>query len=508
MKMKNLKYLIIVSLILVSTTACEKFLNVTPIDALSGNNFWKTQKDVEGYMNGIYLKLTNKIGRSILLPSLELRGNFVKIEQALDGSGNGPVGNLINNNLRPLISGTSTYEKRLQQNMNWKGWYDVIAASNILYYEVGNLSDKVLSSTLRKQYQAEAVFTRNLSYLFLTKMFGDAIYYTEAYHSEAEPRTDRLEVLKQCIADMNGAKNDLPIKYSDVALNGIRPTRASAIALLMHLNMWAATWDEADKTQYYNTVVALDEELASYSADYYLLPITTENTKRIFKGRSPENLFGLLQDFNYGEAFEPFGNYSFFFSHYPYRGASTKTQSHMSYEKKYIDELFPPAITDSRRSVWFENIDMANGSFQFKKFINTYSTGSGSSVAMFSDDGAIIFRLSDALLLAAEAYAELNLEDKAKENLNLIRQAAGASIINATGQSLKDEIYWERCRELIGEGHFYFDLVRTKRVLDAKYTKNAMSVGNFNSGAWTWPLIISSEERSANPNLTENPYWN
>ena len=57
MKMKNIKYLMLIMALLFITPGCKKFLNVTPIEALSGNNFWKTKADVEGFTNGIYLSL-------------------------------------------------------------------------------------------------------------------------------------------------------------------------------------------------------------------------------------------------------------------------------------------------------------------------------------------------------------------------------------------------------------------------------------------------------------------
>ena len=507
MKMKSLKYLLPIATLMLSLSSCEKFLNVTPIDALSGNNFWKTKADVEGYANGIYLKLRNKIGQEMLFPTIDIRGNFVRIVTNLDNNGNGPINNLINHNLSPVVNGTTTYDNRLKAVMNWKGWYDIIAASNILYAEVENVPTNQISDAERKRFKAEATFTRNLSYLYICKLFGDAIYYTDAYHSEALARTPQLEVLRRCIVDMLSVKDNLPIKYDDSSLAGIHPTRASAIALLMHLNMWAAAWENGDKTPYYRAVMELSDELANYK-DYYLLPVSTENTKRIFKGRSPENLFSILQEYNYGETFQSFANDSFFFSHYPYRGNSTKTTSHMTYDKEYIDKLFPVAVPDLRRITWFERIDANSGDFQFKKYMNTYSTGTGSAITMNSDDCAAIFRLSDALLLAAEAAAELNDETKSKDYLNSIRSNAGAPLFIGGGQDLKDEIFRERCRELIGEGQFYFDLVRTKRITNSDFAGTAMSVGNFNSGAWTFPLIISSEERTANPNLNGNPFWN
>jgi len=116
--------------------------------------------------------------------------------------------------------------------------------------------------------------------------------------------------------------------------------------------------------------------------------------------------------------------------------------------------------------------------------------------------------LSDAILLVAEAHAELGQETEAKAFLNQIRLNAGASEITTGGETLKDDIFKERCRELIGEGQYYFDLVRTKRVVNSEFANSPMSVGNFNNGAWTWPLIITAEERNANPGLIGNNFWN
>jgi len=503
--MKKLKYLCVLAALLCSTSSCEKFLNVVPIDALSGNNFWQTQDDAESFANGIYVRLRSKFGNSILIPATEMRGNYVAVKNDLDASGTGPMNNLISNNMRALLSGGGTYADRLREVMNWKGWYDVIQASNILHYEVDNIPANQLSATEKSRYKAEAVFTRNLSYLYLCRLYGDAIYYTEAYSQKSLPRTAQVDVMKNCIADMTAYKNDLPVRVTQSSYTGIRPTRASAVALLMHLNMWAAAWDTNDKKPYYTAVLELAEELASYT-DYKVLNKSVENTKLIFKGRSAENLFGILQNFNYGETFSPWSNYSWFFSRYPYRGSMQKVNSHFAYEKEYMEKLY--ATADSRRTLWFDNYNADNATFQFKKFINTYSTGSGSNVTMFSDDSAIIFRMSDMILLAAEAAAELDDDELAKSYVNQIRDAAGAPSFTSQGNELKNDIYRERCRELIGEGHYYFDLVRTKRIVNSDFTKRVMTVGNFNAGAWTWPLTISSTEQLANPNLIGNTYWN
>lgn len=52
--MKKIIYILSVLLLLSVNFSCKKFLNVEPLSKLSGNNFWKNEKDVEGYDLGLY----------------------------------------------------------------------------------------------------------------------------------------------------------------------------------------------------------------------------------------------------------------------------------------------------------------------------------------------------------------------------------------------------------------------------------------------------------------------
>jgi hypothetical protein len=76
-------------------------------------------------------------------------------------------------------------------------------------------------------------------------------------------------------------------------------------------------------------------------------------------------------------------------------------------------------------------------------------------------------RYSDVLLMAAEAYNRGGIDDaKAQDYLNQIRRRAFQDTnhdITASGSNLTEFIYRERRLELLGEGHRFFDLVRTGR---------------------------------------------
>ena len=73
-------------------------------------------------------------------------------------------------------------------------------------------------------------------------------------------------------------------------------------------------------------------------------------------------------------------------------------------------------------------------------------------------------RLPHVLLIAAEAYSELNDDGNALTYLNKVYAArTGISLSGLSGQALKTEIFNERRRELALEGHELFDYLRKKR---------------------------------------------
>jgi len=80
-------------------------------------------------------------------------------------------------------------------------------------------------------------------------------------------------------------------------------------------------------------------------------------------------------------------------------------------------------------------------------------------------------RYADVLLMAAEANNRGGIDDaKARTYLNLVRRRAFGDTnhdISVSGQALTDFILAERNFELVGEGHRFFDLVRTGKAAQA-----------------------------------------
>jgi hypothetical protein len=117
------------------------------------------------------------------------------------------------------------------------------------------------------------------------------------------------------------------------------------------------------------------------------------------------------------------------------------------------------------------------------------------------------FRTGEMYLIRAEAYARKGgaNEVSALTDLNTLRAARIAGFIpgTETGAGLINAIALERRKELISEGHRWFDLKRTTKMI----TRSSCSVFctlDPTNRAWTWPLPIA--EINANPNiLPQNP---
>jgi tetratricopeptide (TPR) repeat protein len=78
-------------------------------------------------------------------------------------------------------------------------------------------------------------------------------------------------------------------------------------------------------------------------------------------------------------------------------------------------------------------------------------------------------RYADVLLMAAEAFSRSGNDAKAVDYLNQVRRRAFGDTnhdVTVTGLALTDAIWAERRLELMGEGHRFFDLVRTGKAAE------------------------------------------
>lgn len=502
-----MKKVIIYTLVIAASfclPACKKFLNVQPLDKLTGNNFFQSKEDVVANIYDLSRIAFGKMNETHYVGAVgEYRSGEVLHESQADlAPAREFVEYLGRNDILGLIRGGQPWDfYNFGRITDWNGYYQVIQGANIL---ISKLDEGIpgISDSEKGQFKAEAAFIRSLCYFTMVRLYGDVVYYTDAFHSTALPRENFVSVLNKCIADLNTYKSQIPFTYADPALKGVRANRGSIIALMMEMNMWNAGFDGANANKYNQATADLGKELVGSNA-YRLLPLS--EWASVIKGRSDESLFEFYQSINYGDAVLNVAPIADMFLHYPYkRPEYTHRVSFAYYRGEYMQKIFQDA-SDKRIATWFnEDIFTDNGKFMMLKFAkNSFITGEEDANP---DNTFMIFRYGGELLLYAEALANLGQDAEAITMVNKVRDRAQASKYSGGGgNELKDFIFFERSRELIGEGHHYFDLVRTKRILSSQWSYNVLTSDKFSRGAWTWP--ISSNALNNNPYMKLNDYW-
>ena len=130
------------------------------------------------------------------------------------------------------------------------------------------------------------------------------------------------------------------------------------------------------------------------------------------------------------------------------------------------------------------------------------------AAAMTNPDGVVnfkAFRTGEQYLIRAEAYARTAADALGSADLNALRSVRIIGYVPTAlaGTALINAIATERRKELVGEGHRFFDLKRTTRTV-SRVGCTSFCTLNSNNRAWTWP--IPQPEIDANASiLPQNP---
>ena len=121
-----------------------------------------------------------------------------------------------------------------------------------------------------------------------------------------------------------------------------------------------------------------------------------------------------------------------------------------------------------------------------------------------------VFRAGEMMLMRAEAKYRSNNEAGALSDLNDLRTNRSVANGLETGTALLDAILLMRRVELLGEGHRWFDLRRTTRIIVREECigsggQSRAAKCNIPSTDRGWIMPIPFNEIKVNPNLTQNP---
>ncbi len=124
-------------------------------------------------------------------------------------------------------------------------------------------------------------------------------------------------------------------------------------------------------------------------------------------------------------------------------------------------------IADNPGSSYQEDAGYEQTGYFNRKIMARKGDLNNGDAALTNPDNYRAIRYADVLLMAAEALNRGGISDaRAQGYLNEVRNRAMLGDVTTTGVNLTNDIYKERRVELVGEGHRFFDLVRTGKAAD------------------------------------------
>src|SRR5690606_39956144 len=125
----------LLTMLIITASACKDYLNVQPLDRLTGNNFYQTKEDVEANIANMYSTFFDKINESWVIGAIgEARtgeivaspgGNSYNERRVVEVLGRNQLLTAINN--APYAGFYNYY-----RITDWSGYYRVIQSANIL----------------------------------------------------------------------------------------------------------------------------------------------------------------------------------------------------------------------------------------------------------------------------------------------------------------------------------------------------------------------------------------
>ena len=459
--MKKLKYFIIATLLF--AFGCEDFLEEDATGALIFNEeFFGSDVEAEIVLNGLYDQFGDgdqgygrdmifiyEMGVDVLTTPVNRQGgtqNAALQNYTITPSSNGRTGGVFNR------------------------CYSIILTVNTLLANIDgnpNISEALIG---------EALFLRAVAYYHLTHAWGDVFYYRDALPLDQVAQlgqTDRNVIVDDMIEDLIRAGNVMPTESYFGTANEGRANAWAAKTLLMKLHLYRGNWTDAITVgediinNSPHGLAATYEEIWNSLGEVggnanneviWQTNYTNEGDQRNFftdnfvprirdEGGGSTDLATALDDANL--SFNGFGL------------AGPTINLTNSFE---LDDTRAPLMSTGSITLDFGGVPTE---FPF----NSFYMGKHWGVLDLDDNprtrrnvDRAIFRIADVHLMLAEAYNENNQPTQASAQIDLIWKRAYEPDRPAYSESdkvaIQQMISDERKKELGGEGHRKFDLVR------------------------------------------------
>jgi hypothetical protein len=484
-------YIAIIALFAISISCSDSFVEVSPEYSIDSENYFNSEDDYYNALVAAYDLLQSTYANAIL-GEIASNNTLCGGESPTDVIGWQQVDDMIhtpvNSNLKDIWNWMFAGVQRTNYFMEFKDKTD-FEGKEIMIGEI---------RFLRAYYHFE-----------LVKWFGPIPLKTDVRFvlgDEASiPRSPVSEVYAQIEQDLIAAAEVLPLVASQTG----RATRGSALALLGKAYLYQEKFAES---------AATFEQLFADNV-YALVP--NYNTLFEMEGENgPESVFEVQYTDIEGASFDCLqcseGNVAVGFSGVRgYTGPDFTPGFSFNVPVQEAVDQFEPG--DLRKEVtildivaWAENNEVEyttgnehTGYFNRKYIPRKRRTEAQGDLNLTNPNNYRAIRFADVLLMAAEANNRGGISDaKAQEYVSLVRRRAFGDNnhdITLTGAALTDAIYRERRVELMGEGHHFFDLVRTGRA--------ANEIDGFVAGKHELFPIPLEEINFSNGNWSQNPNY-
>lgn len=599
-KIKNtIKSICLMGFASFALTSCD--LDLLPLNEVVLENYWTEKADVESVVTSCY----GSFGEGGVIPRMFVWGEGRSDNVIMGRANNTDMSHIMRGNLLPSNGYNS-----------WVGFYTAINRCNtVLHYapEVQAKDPNFTPSDLA-QCEAEVTALRALAYFYLIRAFKDVPYVTTPSIDDSQNYfvgvNKHEDILDSLINDIERVRENVPRKYPDSERNKNygRVTRNMMYALLADLYLWRASNAEVAPAQqqadYLKCVEYCDKiiehKLKQYQEEEewkrwinskifttYGYPLLAESTSTSTSSTSLSMPAAYRQIFGEGNSFESIFEFQFLESQgtantmiEEFFGATNKNGILAANDAMMPEK--PNGEYDKSNTKIFTFFDYrglenfkynTSGAYDITKYacsninvaVGNASTWQGTySYRSASYANWIIYRLSDVMLMKAEAeveiaaYLEQNVtietEPEAEPTTAKRRQAVYGNTYATAEEYLDDvwnivqAVYYRSCpaaesnqrgslnrnnftyvgdyrdlveverrRELMFEGKRYFDLVRRSRrdgntmhlstACTPKYSENAAALTlKLKKMDYIYMPYLKGEVEK-NPLLEQNPSY-
>ena len=472
-------------------SACGDFLTITPLNGVVVENYWEKKSEVESVITSCYYEMQNAdfIRRVILWG--ELRGDNVTDNAELQKDND--LTYFYTNNITPSNPWTS-----------WAPFYNVINLCNtVLHYAPqAQAKDGNYSMGELQTHQAEARAIRALCYFYLVRSFERLPLVTQAtIGDDVDFKVDASgedAVLDLIIGDLEWAERYIWDRsyFEEREEQKGRMNKQAVRALLADVHLWRGDYEQC--AEYCRQII--DEKIADYDK------LQQEMASGDFSGYTFEGDLRLYNGYPLlNSSYNPTMYYDYPYEMIFYTGNSFESIFEMQYNLEYRSNgnegvtFFYGAhdnnngrldvatyMTTRTNGSLFDNMAdkrlMTNTSYDGMNTSSAYVVYKFRGIPMISNgtvthglrstaENWIVYRLTDVMLMRAEALAYMGGEENCREAFDLVtavnsRACGGTSELQYDESQIKTLVLDERQRELMFEGKRWYDLVRMVRHSD------------------------------------------